>query len=138
MSDSSWSSSIPTSKTTEEDQVLHQTLKAVNWDRLLTIARDIHKARSATWSAQQLTGSFNIVRFILLGYEDGGQDTEIVARVPYHPLNRSEDWINAQTNRIASEVASMEYVAFHTNIPVPRSLHTTPKKMGVVSDHLIS
>jgi len=108
----------PTSETTEEDQVLHQT-------------RDIHKAKSATWSAQQLTGSFNIVRFILLGYEDGGQDTEIVARVPYHPLDRSEDWINAQTNCIAaSEVASMEYVDFHTNILVPRVIAYNAEKDG--------
>ncbi len=63
---------------------------------------------------------YNVVRFIQLGLSNGGI-TEIVARVPYllEGGSRTEDVAAMIGNRIASEVATLEYIASHTSIPVP-------------------
>ncbi|KIJ55999.1 hypothetical protein M422DRAFT_23467 [Sphaerobolus stellatus SS14] len=126
--------STSTSSTTEN--IIDPRLKpTVNWDALLAIACSIHRVHSATWG-QQLNGGYNVVRFLQLG---DGKDTEIVARVPYRPVDGiTDERAQALGARIASEVASMEYVATHTKIPVPCVIaHNIEKDGGGVGSPYI-
>ncbi|KIJ41737.1 hypothetical protein M422DRAFT_31690 [Sphaerobolus stellatus SS14] len=120
----------PTSGSVDEDVVdprLEPTVNAVNWDALSAIACDIYRVESATWG-QQFNGGYNVVRFLLLGDENG---TEIVARVPYRPEDgMTDERAEALGRRIASEVATMEYVAEQTKIPVPRVIAHNIEKDG--------
>jgi len=130
---------VPFTSTSSEDIVdprLEPTVNAVNWDTLSTTACKIYNAKSAIWS-QQFNGGYNVVRFLKL---DDRKETEIVARVPYVPEDgMTDERARALGSRIASEVASMEYVAEHTRIPVPRVIahDITKDGNGVGSPYIL-
>ena len=105
------------------------TFNIVNWDALSFLAHKLHQVDSSHWG-YQTAGGYNLVRFLHL---HNSHDTTLVARVPL----RSEDNMSAEhdfaiSKRIESEVATMEYVENHTNIPVPHVFHYSAHAEGDV------
>ncbi|TFK30046.1 hypothetical protein FA15DRAFT_663374 [Coprinopsis marcescibilis] len=110
-----------------EDPRLKPTVEAVNWDVLLGIACKAQSVSTASWG-KQVNGGYNVVRFLKL---DDGQETEIVVRVPYKQEDGTSDvHAVALARRIESEVASMEYVAANSTIPLPRIIAYSTEKDG--------
>ncbi|KAF8964239.1 hypothetical protein BDZ97DRAFT_1660637 [Flammula alnicola] len=118
-------SSIPS----DIDPRVQITFDIVNWDALSSLACKLHQVNLSHWG-DQISGGYNLVRFLHL---HDSQDTTIIARVPL----RSEDGMSTEhdsavSKRIASEVATMEYVDSYTNIPVPHVYHHSAHAEGDV------
>ena len=116
------------------DPRIDSTIKTLDWDTLLLAACAACKCTSATW-AGQLTGGYNLVRLLQLD-----DQAEIVARVPCQAAaGQSVTIVETFCHRIASEVASMEYVATHTRIPIPRVIaySTEPDGGGFGSPYIL-
>ncbi|KAJ3513461.1 hypothetical protein NLJ89_g2933 [Agrocybe chaxingu] len=112
-----------------EDPRLQHTMGIVNWDALAAVACGDSQAQSFTWG-ELINGGYNVVRFLKI---NNGMDTEVVVRVPYQPLGLTDVAAETLGHRIASEVASMQYVSLHTQIPVPRVIaHNTERDGGGV------
>ncbi|GBE85653.1 hypothetical protein SCP_0801730 [Sparassis crispa] len=113
--------SIPSSKCSNSlERRVEDTVNAINWDALSAITCKLHQVQSAEWR-DPLWGGYNVVRFLHL---DNADKTVIVARVPHRPSKGyTTEHSRALSNRISSEVATMEYVATYTRIPIPRVLH---------------
>jgi hypothetical protein len=96
------------------------TVKAVHWNTLSTLACTLYGADSADWG-EQLNGAYNLVRFLHLHDQ---QKTIVVARVPLQPADGwNSDRSTAISTQITSEVATIEYIEAHTNIPIPHIIH---------------
>jgi hypothetical protein len=95
-------------------------MAAVDWDLVASIASRLLEVSYCYWGSQ-LSGGFNVVRFL---HMDDKNSTVLVVRVPFRP----EDGWTAENSkifadRLSSEVATMQYVEVHTNIPVPHIIH---------------
>ncbi|KDR66381.1 hypothetical protein GALMADRAFT_259458 [Galerina marginata CBS 339.88] len=117
------------SKTSVIDTRVQITLDIVNWDALSSLGRKLLQADGSHWG-EHISGGYNLVRFLHL---HDSHNTTLVARVPL----RSKEVMNAEhdpaiSKRVASEVATMEYVEAHTNIPVPHVFHHSADADGVV------
>ena len=96
------------------------TVKAVHWSTPSTLACTLYGADSADWG-EQLNGAYNLVRFLHLRDQ---QKTIVVARVPLQPADGwNSDRSTAISTQITSEVATMEYIEAHINIPIPHIIH---------------
>lgn len=91
------------------------TFDIVNWDILSSIACQIHQVDSAHWE-NKTYGGYNLVRFLHL---HDSTNTTVVVRVPLRSDDMNANHELVLSKRIESEVATMEYVEKHTNIPVP-------------------
>ena len=112
------------------DSRIQITFDAVNWDVLSSLACKLHQVDSSHWG-ERISGGYNLVRFLHL---HDSENTTLVARVP---LRSEDDDLIAQkdsptSKQIASEVATMEYIESHTNIPVPRIYHHSAHAEGDV------
>ena len=107
------------------------TFDVVNWDALSSIACKLYQADSSHWG-DQTCGSYNLVRFLHL---HDSHNTTLVARVPLQSennANMSTEHHSSISKRIESEVATMEYIESHTNIPVPHVIHYSAHAEGEV------
>ena len=104
----------------ESDPRLERTIAAVNWNVVTSIACRLLEVSECRWGSQ-ISGGYNVVRFL---HMDDKNRTVLVVRVPYRP---EEGWTVKNSKifagRLSSEVATMQYVRAHTNIPVPRIIH---------------
>ncbi|TFK35483.1 hypothetical protein BDQ12DRAFT_318471 [Crucibulum laeve] len=118
-----------------DDPRLDLTVKAIKWNTLSTIACQLYQVSSATWG-ELLSGGFNVVRFLHL---DDTNNTVLVARVPYQPVDgMSDERADALCGRICSEVATMEYIATHSRILIPRVVgHSVDRDGGGVGSPYI-
>jgi hypothetical protein len=115
-------SSPPNSHDTDNvvDPRVDITTRAVDWHALSTLACTLHGVTLAQWG-DQLCGGYNLVRYLHL--EDQSK-TIIVARVPLQPVDGWDPELSSTIlSQIASEVATMEYIEEHTNIPIPHIIH---------------
>ncbi|KIM43525.1 hypothetical protein M413DRAFT_25879 [Hebeloma cylindrosporum] len=118
----------------DHDSRIQFTFDTVNWDILSSLECKLLQVDSSHWG-DQISGGYNLVRFLHL---HDSQNTTLVARVPL----RSEDDISTEhdsaiSKRIESEVATMEYVKSHTNIPVPHVYHHSAHAKGEVGSPYI-
>jgi Phosphotransferase enzyme family len=109
------------------DPRVEVTARIVNWDVLSALACKLHQVHFAHWG-EQFSGGYNLVRFLHL---DNDHKDIVVVRVPLQPVDgltvsRSE----ALCSRIASEVATMQYIESHTSIPVPHVIHHSSEADG--------
>jgi hypothetical protein len=116
------------------DPRIQITFDAVNWDVLSSLACKLHQVDSSHWG-EQISGGYNLVRFLHL---HDSENTTLVARVP---LRSEDDDLTAQkdsptSKRIASEVATLEYIESHTDIPVPHVYHHSAHAEGDVRSPL--
>ena len=81
----------------------------------------VHGANSAD-RGDQLNGAYNLVRFLHL-HDQQKTIVRVVARVPLQPADLGRP--TAISNRITSDVATMEYIEAHTNIQIPHIIHYT-------------
>ncbi|KAH0838881.1 hypothetical protein J3R83DRAFT_7308 [Lanmaoa asiatica] len=105
-----------------QDPALDATIQAVNWDSILRTVRDKVGATTARWG-QQKSGGYNVIRFLHL------DDDQVVVRLPLYPHPElsgpmSPKIMDRNVRKTATMLASMEYVATHTSIPVPRIIHS--------------
>ena len=102
------------------DPRLEATMAAVDWNMVASIASRLLEVSACHWGSQ-LSGGFNVVRFL---HMDDENSTVLVVRVPYLP---EEGWTAENSKisaaRLSSEVATMQYVRIHTSIPVPDVIH---------------
>lgn len=120
-------SSRPSSSSVSSEPYAHSleagTVSAVNWDALLEIACKCTHVQRAHWGTQE-TGAYNLVRFLHLN--DKG-NIIIVIKVPLLPAEGvTHDQAQSWRNVIASQVATMPYVAAHSSIPVPHIIYYNP------------
>jgi hypothetical protein len=104
-----------------------------------SIASRLLEVSDCCWGNGQLSGGFNVVRFL---HMDDKNSTVLIFRVPYRP---EEGW----TPRIhylqigrpdsSSEVATMQHVKVHTSIPVSHIIHHSVEvdSGGVGSPYII-
>ena len=98
------------------DPCIDITLNIVDWNALSSLACKIHQVGSSHWG-DNISGAYNLIRFLHL-HDD--QNTILVARVPLRPEDgTTPKYDHFISKRIESEVATMQYVECHTNIPVP-------------------
>ena len=112
------------------------TTRAVDWDALSALACTLHGVTLAHWG-NQLCGGYNLVRYLHL---DDQNKTIIIARVPLQPVDGWDPELSRTiSSQIASEVATMEYIKAHTNIPVPHIIHYSAefKDPGVRSPYIL-
>ena len=131
------SSSSSASTTSSDISIYKLTHDSVNWDVLANIARQALKLDSSTalrWGEEKY-GGFNLVRFLHFGAEPEG--LTVVARIPIRREEELAHTASAISNRIRSEVATMEYVAQHTVIPVPRVLAFSADVAGGVEGYQV-
>ncbi|KAJ3125884.1 hypothetical protein HK098_008135 [Nowakowskiella sp. JEL0407] len=100
------------------DERIEFSEQAINWEAIAEIACKQCNAKSAQWGKQS-AGGYNLVKFLHL---DNG--STIVARVPLLPSEKiPQSYSDYLCARVESEVATMEYVATHTKIPMPTVIH---------------
>ncbi|EJC99876.1 uncharacterized protein FOMMEDRAFT_170389 [Fomitiporia mediterranea MF3/22] len=112
------------------------TFKAINWELLADVVCQHYEVQEANWGERK-SGGYNLVRFLHL--EDKNKTTAVV-RVPLHPedgMTPERAQLNGQ--RIASEVATMQYIEEFTTIPVPHViLHSSAADgEGVGSSYIV-
>ena len=120
----------------ETDLRLEKTVAAVDWDVLASVTRSLFGVISSRWG-DQIPGGYNVVRFLHL---DDVRQTVLVVRLPYRPAEGwTIEWVNALASRMSSEVATMRYIATHTNIPVPHVIYNSvePDGGGVGSPYMV-
>ena len=104
----------------ETDPQVNATVTSVNWDALSTIACTLQQVTGADWG-DQFDGGYNLVRLLHLHNQ---QNTVIVARIPLRPTDGwDSESSRVVSSRIASEVATMQYIETYTNIPIPLIIH---------------
>ncbi|KAH8084360.1 hypothetical protein BXZ70DRAFT_571027 [Cristinia sonorae] len=120
------------------------TTNAVNWDVLLDIVCKYTQVASATWGEQKV-GNDNIIRFLHLSKQvedsDDATSTTMIVKVPFRPTEGSpSEFMPNLCDRVASEVATMEYIEKYTTIPSPRVVYhsTDPDQDGVGLPFLIT
>jgi len=123
-------SPLTSSTSSNIDPRIQVTFEAVNWDVLSSLACKLHQVDSSHWG-EQISGGYNLVRFLHL------HDSENTTLVVCVPLRSEDDDLTAQkdsptSKRIASEVATMEYIMSHTKIPVPHVYHHSAHAEGDV------
>lgn len=124
-----------TSSVRSLDSRVDIALNIVDWDALSSLACKIHQVDSSHWG-DKISGSYNLVRFLHL-HDD--QNTTLVARVPLRPEDgttpKDDHYIS---KRIESEVATMQYVERHTNVPVPHVYsHSTRAEGDIRSAYIL-
>ena len=112
------------------DPRIQITFDAVNWDVLSSLACKLYQVDSSHWG-EQISGGYNLVRFLHL---HDSENSTLVARVP---LRSEGDDLTAQKDsptwkRIKNEVATVEYIESHINIPVPHVYHHSAHAEGDV------
>ncbi|KAH7881939.1 hypothetical protein F5I97DRAFT_458712 [Phlebopus sp. FC_14] len=110
------------SSSSRSSPLVDATVEAVNWEAILRTVRNKVGATAARWG-QQESGGFNLVRFLHL------DDQEVVVRVPLYPDPETTgpmtpEIMNQNVRNMANMLASMEYVATYSNIPVPRIIYS--------------
>ena len=104
----------------ESDSPLERTITAVDWNAITSIACRLLEVSDCRWGSQ-LSGGSNVVRFL---HMDDENSTVLVVRVPYRPAGGwTAENSKAFADRLASEVATMQYVRANTSIPVPHIIH---------------
>ena len=122
----------------ESDPHLETTVAAIDWNVIASIACRLLKVSEYHWGSQQLSGGYNIVRFLHM--DDDKNGTVLVVRVPYRPeIGWTPENSKFFADRLSSEVATMRYVRAHTSIPVPRIIHHSAEvdSGGVGSPYII-
>ena len=124
-------SSSHTSTTSNDISDYQVTREGVDWDALADVALQALRVDPAIanprWGEEKC-GGFNLVRF--LHVNSAPENLIVVARVPIRQKEELGHAASAKSNRIRSEVATMEYVARHTTIPVPRVLAFSAEASG--------
>ncbi|KAF9510052.1 hypothetical protein BS47DRAFT_1373386 [Hydnum rufescens UP504] len=118
--------SPPASVVPSHDPRVDATVNVVNWEILRALACQPYPAQSAYWG-DQISGGHNV------------PDT-VVVRVPLRlPNNLTVEHSEALCSRIASEVATMQYIEAYTSIPIPHILHynTEADGGGAASPYMI-
>lgn len=111
----------------EVDPRVDATIKAINWETLLAFACP-YPIQFAHWG-DQISGGYNLVRF-LHRIHDTQPDT-VVVRVPLRPTKElTVEHYEALCSRLASEVATMQYIEAYTPIPVPHIIHYNAEASG--------
>ena len=130
------SSSLPVTSVSSNDGVdsrVQTTIETVHWDALSSLACKLLQVDSSHWG-DHLSGARNLVRFLHLHDAD---NTILVARVPLKLEDVTAPYDHRISQQIASEVATMQYVESHTNIPVPHIHHHSPTAEGSVGSPYI-
>lgn len=127
---SAFARSLPSSEASSDydDPRLEPTLSAVNWDVLAAVgikAYGLAPGEPTFHWGEQFDGGYNLARFLHL---HNRSDTILVVRVPLLSKEAGDlDYHEAIANKIASEVASMQYVERFTTIPVPHIYCYSPQ-----------
>ncbi|KAK7471266.1 hypothetical protein VKT23_002674 [Stygiomarasmius scandens] len=114
---------------------MQATFDSVNWDALSALACRHYKVEGFHWG-DQLWGGYNLVRFLHL-HDDS--KTVLVARVPLHDVSDKSAAKHrlAISNRVASEIAIMEYIESQTNIPIPHIIESSANAESIGSPFIL-
>ena len=109
------------------DPRVNVTASIVNWDALSAIVCKLHQVNLAHWG-EQFSGGYNLIRLLHL---HNSHEAVMVVRVPLQPVDGlTVAHSEALCSRIASEVATMQYIESYTSIPVPHVIHHSAEVDG--------